>query len=155
MTIYTERIPIMHKFLLYDKAFIMPSSILNPLNTSWVECSCCHHLLFEKPKPFNIAHIRRTIIPTCPHCDTSLRYIIPDEKLFRTLQSCGDITEMTETTDKTTNILSDEEIDTFNAYLEDNDLPTAFRNTDFVNIYKKIVGNTSRSDKIQKWIDHQ
>ena len=36
----------------------------------------------------------------------------------------------------------------------DNDLPTAFCNTDFINIYKKIVGNTSRSDKIQKWIDH-
>lgn len=25
----------------------------------------------------------------------------------------------------------------------DNDLPTAFCNTDFINIYKKIVGNTS------------
>lgn len=145
----------MHKFLLYDKAFIMPASILNPLNTSWLECSCCHHLLFKKPKPFNITHIRRTIISTCPHCDASFRYIIPDEKLFRTLQFCGDITEMTEMTNKTTNILSNEEIDTFNTYLEENDLPTAFRNTDFVNIYKKIVGNTSRSDKIQKWIEHQ
>ena len=145
----------MHKFLLYDKAFIMPSSILNPLNTSWLECSCCHHLLLEKPRQFNINHIRRNIMHTCPHCDAPLRYIIPNEKLFRTLQFCGDITEMTEMTDKTTNILSDKEIDIFNAYLEDNDLPTAFRNTDFVNIYKKIVGNTSRSDKIQKWIDHQ
>lgn len=145
----------MHQFLLYDKAFIMPASILNPLNTSWVECSCCHHLLFEKHKQSNIIHIRHTIIHTCPHCNTPFRYIISDEKLFRTLQSCGDITEMTEMTDKTTNILSDEEINTFNAYLEDNDLPTAFRNTDFVNIYKKIVGNTSRSDKIQKWIEQQ
>lgn len=145
----------MHKFLLYDKAFIMPASILNPLNTSWLECSCCHHLLFKKPKPFNITHIRRTIISTCPHCDASFRYIIPDEKLFRTLQFCGDITEMTEMTNKTTNILSDKEIDTFNAYLEKNDLLTAFRNTDFVNIYKKIAGNTSHSDKIQKWIEHQ
>lgn len=145
----------MHKFLLYDKAFIMPTSILNPLNTSWLECSCCHHLLLEKPKQFNIDHIRHTIIPTCPHCDTSLRYIIPDEKLFHILQFRGDITEITKMTDKTTNILSDEEIDIFNAYLEDNDLPTAFCNTDFVNIYKKIVGNTSHSDKIQKWIAHQ
>ena len=131
----------MHQFLLYDKAFIMPSSILNPLNTSWLECSCCHHLLFEKHNQSNIIHIRRHIIHTCPHCDTSFRYIIADEKLFHTLQSCGDIVEMT---NKTTNILSDEEIDTFNAYLEDNDLPTAFCNTDFVNIYKKIVGNTPR-----------
>lgn len=97
-------------------------------------------------------HIRRTIIHTCPHCNTAFRYIISDEKLFHTLQSCGDIVE---TTDTTTNILSDEEIDTFNAYLEENDLPTAFHNTDFVNIYKKIVGNTSRSNKIQKWIVHQ
>lgn len=145
----------MHQFLLYDKAFIMPTSILNPINTSWLECSCCHHLLFEKPNQFNIIRIRHNIIPTCPHCDTSFHYIIPDEKLFYILQSRGDIVETTDTTNTTTNILSDEEIDTFNAYLEENDLPTAFRNTDFVNIYKKIVGNTSRSNKIQKWIEHQ
>ena len=141
----------MHQFLLYDKSFIMPASIVNPSNTSWVECSCCHNLLFEKCKQSNIIHIRRHIIYICPYCNTSFRYIISDEKLFHTLQSCGDIIEIT---DKTTNILSDEEIDTFNAYLEDNDLPTAFSNTNFVNIYKKIVGNTSRSDKIQKWIEH-
>ena len=141
----------MHQFLLYNKAFIMPASILNPSNTSWLACSCCHHLLFEKHKQTNIIHIRHTIIHTCPYCDTAFRYIISDEKLFHTLQSCGDIVEMPDTT---TSILSDEEIDTFNAYLEENDLPTAFCNTDFVNIYKKIVGNTSHSNKIQKWIAH-
>lgn len=124
----------MHQFLLYDKAFIMPASILNPSNTSWLACSCCHHVLFEKHNQSNIIHIRHTTIHTCPHCDTPFRYIISDEKLFHTLQSCGDIVEIPDTT---TNILSDEEIDTFNAYLEENDSPTAFRNTDFVNIYKK------------------
>lgn len=136
MKICTERFNIMHQFLLHDKSFIIPASILNPSNTSWLECSCCHHLLLKKPKQFNIIHIRRNIIPTCPHCDTSFHYIIPDEKLFYILQSRGDIVE---TTDTTTNILSDEEIDTFNAYLEENDLPTAFGNTDFVNIYKKLL----------------
>ena len=151
MKIYTERIDIMHQFLLYDKAFIMPASILNPSNTSWLECSCCHHLLLKKPKQFNIIHIRRNIIHTCPYCNTSLRYIIPDKELFYILQYRDDIVEIPNTT---TNILSDEEIDTFNAYLEENDLQTAFRKTDFVNIYKKIVGNTSRSNKIQKWIEH-
>lgn len=145
----------MHQFLLYNNAFIMPASIVNPPNTSWLACSCCHHLLLEKHNQSNIIHIRRTIIHTCPHCNTSFHYIIPDEKLFYILQSRGDIVETTDTTNTTTNILSDEEIDTFNAYLEENDLPTAFRNTDFVNIYKKIVGNTSRSNKIQKWIEHQ
>ena len=142
----------MHQFLLYDKAFIMPASILNPSNISWLECSCCHHLLLKKPKQFNIIRIRRNIIHTCPYCNTSLRYIIPDKELFYILQSRDDIVEIKDTT---TNILSDEEINTFNAYLEENDLPTAFRNTDFVNIYKKIVGNTSHSNKIQKWIEHQ
>lgn len=150
MKIYTERIDIMHQFLLYDKAFIMPASILNPSNTSWLECSYCHHLLLKKPKQFNIIHIRRNIIHTCPYCNISLRYIIPDKELFYILQYRDDIVEIPNTT---TNILSDEEIDTFNAYLEENDLPTAFRKTDFVNIYKKIVGNTSRSNKIQKWIE--
>lgn len=135
----------MHQFLLYDKSFIMPASILNPSNTSWLECSCCHHLLLKKPKQFNIIH-------TCPYYNTSLRYIIPDKELFYILQYRDDIVEIP---NATTNILSDEEIDIFNAYLEKNDLPTAFGNTDFVNIYKKIVGNTSRSNKIQKWIEHQ
>lgn len=129
----------------------MPTSILNPINTSWLECSCCHHLLFEKPNQFNIMRIRHNIIPTCPHCDTSFHYIIPDKELFYILQYRDDIVEIPNTT---TNILSNEEIDTFNAYLEENDLQTAFRKTDFVNIYKKIVGNTSRSNKIQKWIEH-
>ena len=151
MKICTERFNIMHQFLLYDKAFIMPASILNPSNTSWLECSCCHHLLLKKPKQFNIIHIRRNIIHTCPYCNTSLRYIIPDKELFYILQYRDDIVEIP---NATTNILSDEEIDIFNAYLEENDLPTAFGNTDFVNIYKKTVGNTSRSNKIQKWIEH-
>ena len=86
---------------------------------------------------------------------TVIHHIIPDKELFYILQYLDDIVETTDTTNTTTNILSDEEIETFNAYLEENDLPTAFRNTDFVNIYKKIVGNTSRSNKIQKWIEHQ
>lgn len=66
----------MHQFLLYDKAFIMPASILNPSNASWLACSCCHHLLFEKQNQSNMIHIRHTIIHTCPHCDTAFRYII-------------------------------------------------------------------------------
>lgn len=37
-------------------------------------------------------------------------------------------------------VLSDEDIDTFNSYLEDNDMPIAFQNTDWQRVYKKIVG---------------
>lgn len=38
-------------------------------------------------------------------------------------------------------VLSEEDIETFNKYLENNDLPTAFGNSDFVRIYKRIVGD--------------
>lgn len=33
-------------------------------------------------------------------------------------------------------LLSEEDVETFNKYLEDNDLPIAFGNSDFVRIYK-------------------
>lgn len=52
-------------------------------------------------------------------------------------------------------ILSDEDIDTFNAYLEDNDIPTAFGNSDWRNIYKKIVGKHGEarsSEKLKQWM---
>ena len=53
-------------------------------------------------------------------------------------------------------ILSDDDIDTFNAYLEDNDMPTAFGNTDWRKIYYKIVGehgSMRNGDKIKQWIE--
>lgn len=51
-------------------------------------------------------------------------------------------------------ILSDEDIDIFNSYLENDNMETAFGNSDFTKIYKKIVGfhGTDRSDKIKDWI---
>lgn len=54
-------------------------------------------------------------------------------------------------------MLSDSDIDTFNSYLEDNDMPTAFGNTDFRHIYKKIVGDhdTEGCEKIKKWMEQQ
>ena len=48
-------------------------------------------------------------------------------------------------------MLSDDDIDTFNAYLEGNDMPIAFKNTDWRSIYNKIVGNRS-TEKLEKWI---
>lgn len=50
-------------------------------------------------------------------------------------------------------VLSDEDIHTFNAYLEDNDMPTAFGNSDFVRIYKKIVGDLKCSDILKNWME--
>lgn len=50
-------------------------------------------------------------------------------------------------------VLSDDDIATFNKYLKDNDLPTAFGNSDFVRIYKRIVGNTQNSDTIKSWME--
>ena len=37
--------------------------------------------------------------------------------------------------------LSDDEIDCFNAYIEDGDMEVAFGNTDWNHIYSKIVGD--------------
>lgn len=50
-------------------------------------------------------------------------------------------------------VLSDDDITTFNKYLEDNDLPTAFDNPDFVRIYKRIVGDSQDNDTIKSWIE--
>lgn len=49
-------------------------------------------------------------------------------------------------------VLSDDEIDTFNAYLENDDIPTAFGNTDWNKIYNKIV-KQKHSEKIEQWIN--
>ncbi|WP_368291322.1 hypothetical protein [Coprococcus sp. RTP21281st1_F1_RTP21281_210402] len=50
-------------------------------------------------------------------------------------------------------LLSEADVETFNAYLEDNDLPTAFGNSDFVRIYKRIVGDLKDSDKLKSWME--
>lgn len=50
-------------------------------------------------------------------------------------------------------VLSKEDIKTFNEYLEDNDLPTAFGNSDFVQIYKRIVGDSQDSDALKSWME--
>ena len=50
-------------------------------------------------------------------------------------------------------LLSEDDIETFNAYLEDNDMPTAFGNSDFVRIYKRIVGDLKYSDKLKDWME--
>lgn len=49
-------------------------------------------------------------------------------------------------------ILSDDDIEIFNTYIENNDMPTAFANTDWCRVYSKIAGK-AKSDKIKDWID--
>ena len=52
-------------------------------------------------------------------------------------------------------VLTDDEIDVFNAYLEDGDMKTVFKNTDWLNIYKKIVGNRGLArcdEKLKSWM---
>lgn len=51
-------------------------------------------------------------------------------------------------------VLSDDDIDTFNSYLEEDDMPTAFGNTDWISIYNKIVGNR-RTEKLEKWMEDE
>ena len=48
------------------------------------------------------------------------------------------------------NALSDKNIATFNAYLEDNDIPTACGNSDWNEVYTKIVGDKI-SPKLRQW----
>ena len=50
-------------------------------------------------------------------------------------------------------LLSEEDVETFNKYLEYNDLPIAFGNSDFVRIYKRIVGDSKESDKLKSWME--
>lgn len=49
--------------------------------------------------------------------------------------------------------LSDEDIAVFNAYIESNDMPTAFANSDWRQVYHKIIGSTETPEKIEKWIE--
>lgn len=50
-------------------------------------------------------------------------------------------------------VLSKEDIDVLNRYMEDGDLPVAFGNSDFADIYRKIVGQGKESEKIKKWME--
>lgn len=52
-------------------------------------------------------------------------------------------------------VLSDDDIDTFNSYLENNDIPVAFGNSDWCAVYKKIVGDHGKfraGEKIKNWM---
>lgn len=51
-------------------------------------------------------------------------------------------------------ILSNDDIDTFNSYLESNNIPTAFGNTDWRSIYNKIVGDR-RTEKLKQWMENK
>lgn len=50
-------------------------------------------------------------------------------------------------------LLSEKDAETFNKYLEDNDMPIAFGNSDFVQIYKRIVGDSKSSDILKSWME--
>ncbi len=49
-------------------------------------------------------------------------------------------------------VLSATDIQSFNAYLEDNNIPDAFKNSDWVRIYKRIVGDFRCSDTLAEWM---
>lgn len=58
------------------------------------------------------------------------------------LDSIVEMKKVNDISDDKTCILSKDEADTFNTYLED-DIRIAFKNTDWNHIYRKIVGNNS------------
>lgn len=52
-------------------------------------------------------------------------------------------------------VLSGDDIDTFNSYLENNDIPVAFGNSDWCAVYKKIVGDHGKfraGEKMKNWM---
>lgn len=51
-------------------------------------------------------------------------------------------------------VLTDDEIDCFNAYIEGNGMPVAFGNTDWNSIYHKIVGDRV-SDYAREMMDRE
>ena len=59
-----------------------------------------------------------------------------------------------ETENKITGILSEDDKAVFESYIEMNDMPVAFGNSDWCNVYSKIVGLTG-SEKIKNWIDEE
>lgn len=50
-------------------------------------------------------------------------------------------------------ILSNEDIDIFNEYLATNDIPTAMKNSDFLQIYKKITGKHITNEVLKSWAE--
>ena len=58
------------------------------------------------------------------------------------------------TENKITGILSEDDKAVFESYIEMNDMPVAFGNSDWCNVYSKIVGLTG-SEKIKNWIDEE
>lgn len=50
-------------------------------------------------------------------------------------------------------ILSETEVKTFEKYIENNDMPIAFGNSDWCNVYRKIVGQHNDSNKIKEWLE--
>lgn len=63
------------------------------------------------------------------------------------------IKKRNETENKLIGFLSEDDKAVFESYIEMNDMPMAFGNSDWCNVYSKIVGLTTRSDKIKNWID--
>lgn len=49
-------------------------------------------------------------------------------------------------------VLSADDIQSFNQYLESNDIPAAFKNSDWVRIYRRIVGDLGCSDTLNEWM---
>lgn len=62
------------------------------------------------------------------------------------------IKQRNKTENKISGILSENDKAIFESYIEMNDMPIAFGNSDWCNIYSKIV-ESSENDKIKEWID--
>lgn len=69
------------------------------------------------------------------------------------LDSIVEMKKVNDISDDKTCILSKDEADTFNSYLED-DIRIAFKNTDWNHIYRKIVGDNS-SEFAEKCMENE
>lgn len=62
------------------------------------------------------------------------------------------IKQRNKTENKISGILSENDKAIFESYIEMNDMPIAFGNSDWCNVYSKIVGS-SENDKIKEWLE--
>ncbi len=66
----------------------------------------------------------------------------------------GIVKQLNKTENKISEILSENDKAVFESYIEMNDMPIAFGNSDWCRIYRKIVGQHDDSEKIREWINN-
>ena len=92
------------------------------------------------------------------HTSTNVKNLYDSMKLVKRICTNEDLDDQEQQTiaeyEKSANeTLSNEDIDIFNDYLATNDIPTAMKNSDFLQIYKKITGKHITNEVLKSWAE--